>query len=210
MTAVDSAVLEVKVKDLYRHVAEEPQRPYHFEMGRQLADRLGYPADLLDQVPVEAVESFAGVAYFFDLAALRPGEDVIDLGSGSGMDAFCASLQTGPMGRVISIDFTLEQLRKARRPVGLGLGTGPRRGPTDDADLRASCIGGAAQQDAYRHMIEDAGLKVLRVRQNPYAFLSSRARGASARYGVRSISLLAAKPGPWTTSSADRPPRRQP
>ena len=51
MATVDAIELETKVKDLYRHVAEQPQGSYHFEMGRALAERLGYPADLLDRIP---------------------------------------------------------------------------------------------------------------------------------------------------------------
>jgi len=64
-----------------------------------------------------------------------------------------------------------------------------------DADLWASCIGGAAQQDTYRHAIEAAGLRIAASRENPYEFISERARNASAKYGVKSISLLAVKPG---------------
>jgi arsenite methyltransferase len=64
-----------------------------------------------------------------------------------------------------------------------------------NADLWASCIGGAAQQDAYRAAIEAAGLRVEQVRQNRYEFLSAQARQASTKYGVKSISLLAVKPG---------------
>jgi hypothetical protein len=56
-------------------------------MGRPLAERLGYDPGMLDQVPVEAVESFAGVGYVFGLAQLLDGERVLDLGSGSAMDA---------------------------------------------------------------------------------------------------------------------------
>jgi arsenite methyltransferase len=63
-----------------------------------------------------------------------------------------------------------------------------------DADLWASCIGGASQQDAYREAIETAGLRVETIRRNPYEFLSAQARNASAAYGVTSISLLAVKP----------------
>ena len=62
-----------------------------------------------------------------------------------------------------------------------------------DADLWASCIGGAAQQDAYQEAIEAAGLRIEAVRQNPYEFVSQRALSASAKYGVRSVSLLARK-----------------
>jgi ubiquinone/menaquinone biosynthesis C-methylase UbiE len=115
MAVIDEAELEAKVKATYRHVAEQPHGDYHFEMGRSLAERLGYPTEILDRIPAEAIESFAGVGYFFDLAGLRDGEEVIDLGSGSGMDAFVAADMVGRSGRVVGVDFTAEQLAKARR-----------------------------------------------------------------------------------------------
>lgn len=60
-----------------------------------------------------------------------------------------------------------------------------------NADLWASCIGGAAQQDRYLEAIESAGFTITRHRENAYAFISDQARNASARYGVKSISILA-------------------
>ena len=65
---VDVRELETKVKDMYRHVAQEPDGKYHFELGRALAEHLGYPGEVLDRIPDGAIESFAGVGYFFDLA----------------------------------------------------------------------------------------------------------------------------------------------
>jgi arsenite methyltransferase len=252
-TTVDVQELEAKVKDMYRHVAEEPQGKYHFELGRPLAEHLGYPADVLDRIPAGAIESFAGVGYFFDLADLSEGESVVDLGSGSGMDVFFAADRVGQSGNVVGIDFTVQQLEKARRiaeesgfaqvelregrieklpvegatcdcvisngvinlapekePVfaeaARVLKPGGRLAIADivsehqmkesivcDADLWASCIGGAAQQDAYREAIEAAGLRIEEIRDNPYEFISDRARDASAKYGVKSVSLLAIK-----------------
>ncbi|HEU4940580.1 MAG TPA: methyltransferase domain-containing protein [Candidatus Eisenbacteria bacterium] len=238
---------------MYRHVAEQPDGEYHFEMGRPLAERLGYPPDMLARIPRGAIESFAGVGYFFDLAALGEGEAVVDLGSGSGMDVFFAATQVGSKGRVVGVDFTVEQLDKARRlaaeagfdqlelregrieslPIEDGsvdcvisngvinlapdkeevfteaarvLRSGGRIAIADivseqqlkesivcDVDLWASCIGGAAQQDAYREAIEAAGLRIERIKDNPYAFISERARNASEKYGVKSVSVLAVK-----------------
>jgi arsenite methyltransferase len=252
--SVDTHELETKVKDMYRHVAEQPEGKYHFELGRPLAEHLGYPADILDRVPQGACESFAGVGYFFDLAVLEEGKRVIDLGSGSGMDVFFAAEQVGSSGAVTGIDFTAEQLAKARRianesgysqvdfrkgrieelpaeaesfdcvisngVINLApdkeavfaeaarvLRPGGRLAIADivseqqmkesivcDADLWASCIGGAAQQDAYREAIEGSGLRIDQIRENPYEFISDRARNASAKYGVKSVSLLAIKP----------------
>src|SRR5215213_846145 len=100
---VDVAELEARVKDMYRHVAEEPDGDYHFELGRSLAEHLGYPVEVLNRIPDRAIESFAGVGYFFDLAELAAGETVVDLGSGSGMDVFFAATQVGASGSVIAV-----------------------------------------------------------------------------------------------------------
>jgi SAM-dependent methyltransferase len=113
--AFDPKDLEAKVKAMYRDVAENPHGEFHFEMGRAMAERLGYAAADLDRIPVEAIDSFAGVGFHFHLADPKPGETVVDLGSGSGMDSFIAALKTGPTGKVIGIDMTDEQLAKAKR-----------------------------------------------------------------------------------------------
>jgi arsenite methyltransferase len=110
---LDKQDLEKRVKKMYKEVAEHPEVTYHFEMGRGLAERLGYPADTLDQIPQESIASFAGVGYYFDLLNLKPGERVVDLGSGSGMDVFFAATQVGVNSNVIGIDMTREQLEKA-------------------------------------------------------------------------------------------------
>ena len=61
------------------------------------------------------MNSFAGVGHPLGLACLLPGENVLDLGSGSGMDVFAAATQVGPKGSVIGVDITPEQLAKAAR-----------------------------------------------------------------------------------------------
>jgi SAM-dependent methyltransferase len=112
---VDTTELEERVKRMYEEVALEPEREFHFETGRPLAERLGYPTADLDRIPAAAIDSFAGVGYFLDLAAIQPGEAVLDLGSGSGTDSFLVALATESSGRVIGIDMTEQQLGKARR-----------------------------------------------------------------------------------------------
>jgi ubiquinone/menaquinone biosynthesis C-methylase UbiE len=112
---VDRDVLEAQVKSMYRDVAREEDAKLHFEVGRQLALRLGYPSELLDAIPAGALASFAGVGYHLDLAALAPGDRVLDLGSGSGTDVFCAARIVGLSGRVVGVDFTDAQIDKAVR-----------------------------------------------------------------------------------------------
>jgi arsenite methyltransferase len=113
--AIDAAALRERVQEMYRDVAERPGGDFHFETGRAVAERLGYPADWLDAVPRDALASFAGVGHMLDLATIAPGDTVLDLGSGSGTDAFIAAHLTGPTGRVIGVDMTDAQLAKARR-----------------------------------------------------------------------------------------------
>jgi SAM-dependent methyltransferase len=110
---VDAAALEAQVKEMYGRVAREEESELHFEVGRDLAEHLGYPPALLDDIPPEALASFAGVGWHLDLAGLRAGESVLDLGSGSGTDVFCAAVQVGVSGMVTGVDFTPAQLGKA-------------------------------------------------------------------------------------------------
>jgi SAM-dependent methyltransferase len=116
----DTKDLEERVKQLYRDVALRPADTFHFETGRALALRLGYPPDQLDAIPAAAVESYAGVGYFLDLAAMGAGETVVDLGSGSGTDSLLAARLVGPGGRVIGVDMTDAQLDKAARLAAAG------------------------------------------------------------------------------------------
>jgi SAM-dependent methyltransferase len=119
---VDAGELRDQIRAMYREVAEQPDGEFHFELGRPVAERLGYPREWLDAVPPDALASFAGVGHMLDLAAIESGDTVLDLGSGSGTDAFVAAHLTGPTGRVIGVDMTDAQLAKARRlRDGLGL-----------------------------------------------------------------------------------------
>ena len=252
VTGVDRSALEGKVKSMYSDVAANPRGEFHFEMGRAMAERLGYSPDELDRVPADAIESFAGVGHFFHLADLKPGESVVDLGSGSGMDSFIAARKVGSTGHVTGIDMTDAQLAKAERLAGTYgvLNVTYRKAYIEDtrldtascdcvisngvinlapdkaavfseaarlvkrggrlaiadivtdiplpenvvcnADLWAACIGGAAQRESYRRAIESAGFEIVAVEDNPgYHFISERAQKATAKWGVKSVSILA-------------------
>jgi arsenite methyltransferase len=112
---IDEGYLEREIKRMYTEVAENPDGDFHFLTGRPLAEALGYSPSLLDRIPAEAIASFAGVGHYFDLAGLEEGETVVDLGSGSGTDLFCAAVLTGAGGRAVGVDMTPAQLAKAAR-----------------------------------------------------------------------------------------------
>ncbi|HUF83888.1 MAG TPA: methyltransferase domain-containing protein [Acidimicrobiia bacterium] len=124
MTAltVDPEKLREEIKDKYREVAVAPNATFHFHTGRVAADRFGYDHDIVDRLPDQAVESFAGVGNPFELRRLALGERVVDAGSGAGFDSFVAASQVGPTGHVVGVDMTAEMLKKAHDNAGaLGL-----------------------------------------------------------------------------------------
>jgi arsenite methyltransferase len=166
---IDTAELEAKVVAMYEAVAENPGGDFHFELGRALAERLGYPAPVLDRVPPGAVESFAGVGYFFDLADLGEGEVVVDLGSGSGMDVFVAAVTVGPTGRVTGVDMTPAQLAKAERlraAAGFEQATFAHGHidalPLPDASVEAVISNGVINLAADKHRVFAEAARVLR------------------------------------------------
>lgn len=115
----DSAALREEVRKKYRDVAIEPNATYHFHTGRTVARRLGYDNSIVDAMPDEAVESFAGVANPFSLREIHRGERVVDLGSGAGFDCFIAAGKVGASGRVVGVDMTAEMLAKSRKAAAL-------------------------------------------------------------------------------------------
>lgn len=68
---------------------------------------------MLGALPKAASSSFCGLAYPFSIAGPRPGEVVVDVGAGSGLDALLAAHLVGSRGQVIGVEMTEELLRKA-------------------------------------------------------------------------------------------------
>jgi SAM-dependent methyltransferase len=119
---VNSAQLRSRVKAKYTEVATDPSKGFHFHTGGGLATMLGYTADDIDWLPAPVVESFAGTGNPFSMGRLNPGETVLDIGCGAGMDTFLASRMVGPGGHVIAVDMTPAMLAKTRagaRDLGL-------------------------------------------------------------------------------------------
>ncbi len=112
---LDLEALRLAIRGEYEVVAQEPQRGFHFHTGRPLAQMLGYEEEWLHDIPEIAIESFAGTGNPFSLGPIQPGERVVDIGCGAGIDSLIAARMTGPDGRVIGIDMTPAMLDKARR-----------------------------------------------------------------------------------------------
>jgi SAM-dependent methyltransferase len=112
---LDIRKLRLAIQEEYATVAVDPGRGFHFHTGRPLACMLGYLDEWLEGIPAASVESFAGTGNPFSLGKLHPGERVVDIGCGAGIDSLIAAKMVGPNGVVIGVDMTPAMLSKARR-----------------------------------------------------------------------------------------------
>lgn len=114
---LDLAELRTAISEEYTAVALKPEQGFHFHTGRPLAGLLGYSDEWLTGIPETSIESFAGTGNPFGLGQIRPGERVVDVGCGAGIDSLIATKMVGPTGQVIGVDMTPAMLAKARRAV---------------------------------------------------------------------------------------------
>lgn len=80
---------------------------------KAVAEAFGYTAEQLTSIPAEANMGLS-CGNPTAIASIRPGEVVVDLGSGGGLDVFLASKLVGPRGKAIGIDMTPEMIERAR------------------------------------------------------------------------------------------------
>lgn len=111
---VDVETLRQAIQQEYTEVASDPTQGFHFHTGRDLTAIVGYPDEWLEGIPETAIESFAGTGNPFAMGALQPGERVVDVGSGGGIDSLIAARMVGPSGKVVGVDMTPAMLQRAR------------------------------------------------------------------------------------------------
>jgi SAM-dependent methyltransferase len=113
IAGLDVSRLRDAIREEYALVATEPDRGFHFHTGRPLARLLAYDDEWLERIPEASVTSFAGTGNPFSLGALRPGDRVVDVGCGAGIDSLIATKMVGAAGRVIGVDMTPAMVAKA-------------------------------------------------------------------------------------------------
>jgi arsenite methyltransferase len=118
---IDIKDLRQAISQEYEAVAQTPDKGFHFHTGRRLAAIVEYQPEWLEGIPESVIDSFAGTGNPFSVGTIVPGESVIDIGCGAGIDSFIAAKKVGPTGRVIGVDMTeamLDKARKARESMG--------------------------------------------------------------------------------------------
>lgn len=119
---VDPDELRGEIRVKYEEVAIRPDGHYHFFTGRRATRQCGYPDEILEGLPDRVIEAFAGVAYPFLWGLPRPGENVVDVGSGGGLDSIVAGRAVGREGSVVGVEMTprmLERSRLSARDLGM-------------------------------------------------------------------------------------------
>jgi SAM-dependent methyltransferase len=161
-------LLEGEIVRMYREVLEHPEGEFHFFHGREAAEMFGYRKEDLDRAAPGAVASFAGVGNPHLRADLRPGETVLDLGSGAGLDATIAARAVGPSGRVIGVDFNPAMCRSLRADgAALQLPIECREGrmeaiPAEDGSVDAVISNGVINLSFRKRRVFDELFRVLR------------------------------------------------
>jgi len=181
---VDLATLREAIRDEYEAVACDPKRGYHFHTGRAHAERLGYKAEWLDGIPVGAVDSFAGTGNPFAMGALAPGERVVDVCCGAGIDSFIAARMVAPQGRVVGIDMTPAMLDKAL--------AGAKEAGTDSVEFRQGFGEDLPVEDGWADVVISNGS--LNLMPDKAAALSEMARVLKPQGRLQIADILVQKP----------------
>ena len=126
----------------FAKVALAPELETTFPVGPESAKSLGYEPNEIDALPASVTDSFCGVGNPFGLGQVQPGEKVLDLGSGAGMDGVLAARRVGPSGSVIGVDMTSEMVAKAtHNAVAAGVvNVEFRRGTLEDLPVEDASI----------------------------------------------------------------------
>jgi arsenite methyltransferase len=141
LSGEQAARLRSAVKGAYSAAADRPRDKHAFPVGRSFAESVGYPPELLADLPPDSVDAFAGVSNVSVAASILAGCAVLDLGCGAGLDSLIAARRVGSAGHVIGIDFSPSMLARGQRAaVTLGLDVAYMRADAERLPLRSGSI----------------------------------------------------------------------
>ena len=114
LTAQDKQRIEEGIRGKYVKVAVSPEGQFRYPTGRAGLEALGYDPYLIRVLPESVAAAYCGVGNPFSLGPIHPGDIVLDIGCGAGVDSIFAALMAGPSGKVTGIDLVPEMLERAK------------------------------------------------------------------------------------------------
>ncbi len=124
MTEPEILKVRAGIKEKYDRVAAAGTGAcFRYPTGKDGMAQQGYPDEILEDFPPEVLAAFCGVGNPFSLGPLNPGDAVLDIGCGAGVDSLVAARLVGAGGRVVGLDVTAAMIERARaHQARLGLG----------------------------------------------------------------------------------------
>ena len=118
-TDQDKKWIQKTIRKTYSKAAKNPDGQFSYPTGTAGLTALKYDPELLQRLAPEVTASYCGVGNPFTLGAINEGDDVLDVGSGAGVDTLFSAMMTGPSGKVVGIDLTPAMLERSEKNLSL-------------------------------------------------------------------------------------------
>jgi SAM-dependent methyltransferase len=113
ITINDLKKIEAGIREKYNKVAQNPDGQFKYPTGKKGLEALNYENALIEQLPDAVAFSYCGVGNPFSLGKINPGERILDIGCGAGVDTILAAIKAGPQGSVVGVDIVPEMIARA-------------------------------------------------------------------------------------------------
>jgi len=115
LTIEEHRKIESGIREKYVQVATSPDGHFSYPIGRIGLNALGYDTIWTDRLPENVADSYCGVGNPFSLGEILPGDNVLDIGCGAGVDTIIAAMMVGSHGRAMGIDLIPEMVQRAEK-----------------------------------------------------------------------------------------------